>query len=153
MVGCWDIWGPGHILPPVPHCWRGCLSSSFDTLKRWLYLVFCYRRLPLGYSVIIKQKALRDQNSKYDVKRCWTAWNLTFSHRFGTIFSRPKTADRDASFAMVKTAYFELIRTKKRTSNRKKPPEANKKPEPNAVSRHQNEVSRHQRSIQGHSGA
>ena len=83
------------------------------------------------------------------LKICWTAWNLTFSHRFGTIFSQGWKIFRDAYDAMVKTTYFQLIRTKKRILDRKKTPEANKKPEPNAVSRHQNEVSRHQRSIEG----
>ena len=78
-------------------------------------------------SDICKQKALADQNSKSHLKRCWTAWNSTFSHRFWTIFSEPKSSDRDAYDAMVKMTYFQLIRTKKRIRDRKETPEAKKK--------------------------
>ena len=63
---------------------------------------------------------LADKNSKNDWKICWTAWNLTFSHRFGTRFSQGWKIFRDAYDAMVKTTYFQLIRTKKTHSRSKK---------------------------------
>ena len=125
-------------------CWNIDEISTENTIQK--------RKKGVGTrcSNICKQKTLADQNSKSHFKRCWTAWNSTFSHRFWTIFSEPKSSDRDAYDAMVKIAYFQLIRTKESHSALKKTAGGQKKPEPNAVSRHRSDVSRHWKSIQEH---
>ena len=131
----------------LKHQW----NSDRNTIQKWK------KGAGARCSDICKQKALADQNSKSHLKRCWTAWNLTFSHRFWTIFSEPKSSDRDAYDAMVKIAYFQLIRTKKTHSGSKKTAGGQQKTGAKCslqASKWSLQASKeHQRSIQGHSGA